>query len=141
MDGGCRRLCRAFCFCRSQERGHSIQTPERLVMASVLCTGADRVLLETRRLLLERGGHNVVAVKNEPELLDACTRHQFDVAVIGQGVSVPVKHRIRSIVRERCPGTKILELYPPYTGRVLSDADDWLEVPAAVPSDLPARVT
>lgn len=110
-------------------------------MALVLCTGTDPVLMRTRELLLERVGHTVIKAMNDKELVEACERHKFDVAVIGQTLSADVKKRAAALVRECCPGAKLLELYSISRGRVLDDADSWLEVPADVPQDLAERVT
>lgn len=40
------------------------------------------------------------------------------------------------LIRECCPGVKLLELYPPYIGKVLDDTDSWLAVPAETPNEL-----
>ena len=109
-------------------------------MASVLCTGVDQSLLTTRRLILERAGHQVTTAHNEQELIAACTTGHFDVAVVGQTVTPRVKRRVLTLLREQCPGIKVLELFTPSTGRELADADDWLLVPAEVPADLAQRV-
>jgi hypothetical protein len=42
-------------------------------VALVLCTGIDPVLMETRKLILERSGHKVMSATAEPELENACT--------------------------------------------------------------------
>jgi hypothetical protein len=110
-------------------------------VAHVLCTGVDRALLTTRKLLLERGGHTVVTASNERELTDACSRQNFGVAVIGQTVAPSEKRRIGCLLREKCPGAKVLELYSPHLGKLVPDADDWLVVPTEVPVDLAQRVT
>jgi hypothetical protein len=109
-------------------------------MATVLCTGADRVLNETRCLILRQAGHTVVPAMGEQEVIAACTQNQFDVAVIGQVISTSQKKRIFSFLRQHCPTTKILELYAPFSGRALHGADDWLEVPAQVPTELAIHV-
>jgi len=109
-------------------------------VALVLCTGTDDVLITTRKLILEQAGHQAVAARDESELLAACAEHEFDVAVIGQNVSANQKRRINAIVRAHCPESKVLELFSPSMGRILEDADDWLEVPADIPTDLPRRV-
>jgi hypothetical protein len=90
--------------------------------------------------MLEAAGHTVVTVLDETSLISACKKQSFDIAVIGQTVSRNVKHRIAMLVKQHCPEVKILELYPPYTGKVLDDADMWLVAPAEVPEDLVARV-
>jgi CheY-like chemotaxis protein len=110
-------------------------------MALVLCSGADKALLQTRRYILEAAGHTVVTVSDEPTLLAVCKKHTFDVAVIGQSTAPKIKHRIVSLVREHCPDVKVLELYYPHLGRVLENADAWLATPTDVPRDLADRVT
>jgi CheY-like chemotaxis protein len=109
-------------------------------MALVLCTGVDKALLESRRLILESAGHNVVPVTDEATMIAACKQQSFDVVVIGQTVSPNVKRRVSTLIRQHCPDAKILELYPLYAGKVLEDADSWLEVPADVPKELADRV-
>jgi hypothetical protein len=109
-------------------------------MALVLCTGIDKALLDSRRLILEHAGHIVVSATDEQTLTNACQKHSFDVAVIGQTVSANMKHRIASLVKQHCPDAKILELYPLYAGKTLKDADSWLAVPADVPKELADRV-
>jgi hypothetical protein len=51
-----------------------------------------------------------------------------------------MKREIASLIRENCPGAKVLELYQPHVGKAVSDADSWLLVPADIPSDLADRV-
>jgi CheY-like chemotaxis protein len=109
-------------------------------MARVLCTGVDPSVVRTRQLILERAGHAVVAAMDEASLLSACKENQFEVAVVGQTVSAQLKRRIARLVRECCPGAKLLELYSLSTGKVLDDADSWLEVLADVPQELATRV-
>jgi hypothetical protein len=109
-------------------------------MALVLCTGADKALLQTRKFILESAGHTVMTITDEKSLLAACETHTFDVAVIGQSTGPRMKHRIAALVREHCPEAKVLELYQPHLGRELADADAWLATPADVPRDLADRV-
>ena len=109
-------------------------------MALVLCTGIDPVLLKTRRLILERAGHEVVTVTDEPSLLAACKKYPVDVAVIGQTMSIRMKRHIAALIRENCPDVKILELHREYQDKALDDADSWLEVPIDIPKDLADRV-
>ena len=109
-------------------------------MALVLCTGVDKVLLETRKLILEHAGHTVVSVSDEPSLVRACQNHSFDVAVIGQTVSANMKRHVASIIKQNCEGVKLLELYPQFSKQVLSEADAALSVPVDIPHDLADRV-
>lgn len=110
-------------------------------MALVLCTGTDHVLMETRRMLLEKFGHQVITAANEREIRAACKFHSFDVAVIGQGASPSAKKRILMLIRAVCPVASVLELYTVFSNRVLETADAWLEVPADGPETLPRRVS
>ena len=110
-------------------------------LALVLCTGVDAILMETRRLILERAGHAVVSAMNEREVTTACMMNRFQIAVIGQSVSTQSKRSIAHLVRQHCPSAKILELYSSYEDRVLNDEDSWLEVPANIPNDLGDEVT
>ncbi|HEY2364035.1 MAG TPA: hypothetical protein VGK36_23145 [Candidatus Angelobacter sp.] len=109
-------------------------------MALVLCTGIDPSVVRTRQLILERAGHEVVPVLDEASLIKACQQNKFDVAVVGQTFSPKIKRRIAGVIRECCQGTKMLELYTISTGRILEDADSWLEVLADVPQELAVRV-
>jgi CheY-like chemotaxis protein len=110
-------------------------------MAKVLCAGADRILVETRVLILRGAGHTAVPAMGDHEILAACQEDGFDVVVIGQA-NMPKrdKQRVLEIVRQHCSDVKVLELYSPATGRSLKSADAWLEVPALVPTDLALHV-
>ena len=94
-----------------------------------------------RKLILEQAGHAVTTALSEREVVSACEQGSFEVVVIGQAVSREQKSRIFSLVRQSCPTAKILELYPPYWGKILPQADDWLQVPLDVPPELADRVT
>lgn len=109
-------------------------------MALVLCTGADPVLLETRKLILEEAGHIVISARDHRTVMAACKHRIFDVAVIGQSVSPDNKRLLAALVRRHCRSTQILELHYIYEGRAVEDADSWLEVPVDVPQDLAERV-
>jgi CheY-like chemotaxis protein len=110
-------------------------------MALVLCTGKNPVLIQTRKLILERAGHSVVCCNDEQQLVAACEKHAFDVAVIGQTVSRKDKRHMALLIRQSCPSIKILELYVPYEGKMVEDADSWMEAPLEAPDDLAVRVT
>jgi PleD family two-component response regulator len=109
-------------------------------MALVLCTGIDEAQLQARRLILERAGHRSVSVTDAKTLTTVCEKYSFDVAVIGQAVSPNMKRRIASLVRQHCPDARILELCQPNEGKVLTDADSWLNFPADVAKKLADRV-
>jgi DNA-binding response OmpR family regulator len=111
-------------------------------VSNVLNTGTDNTLIQARAAALKQSGHAVVSVTNEIDLLDACKRTRFDVAVIGQALSAMPKQRVLSLVRTHCQKVLILELYTAREGKILRDADDWLEVPAEIVGDeLVERVT
>jgi CheY-like chemotaxis protein len=109
-------------------------------MALVLCTGVDKAVVETRKLILEAAGHTVVTAMDEMSLVEVCKKHSFNIAVVGQMISRKMKHRIATVIKQYCPDVKILELYPPYTGKILDYADSWLVVPADIPEELTDRV-
>ncbi len=110
-------------------------------MALVLCTGTDDGLMQTRKLILERAGHQVVPATDLKTVERACEQTDFDVVVLGQTVSSWEKRRITELARQRCRDAKILELHRPgYASKHVLDADDWLEVPAEIPDDLAKRV-
>ena len=97
-------------------------------MSLVLNTGVYPPLLETRRLVLEHAGHIVITKAQDAEIVKACRNYEFDVVVIGQSASAPVKRRIFRLVRRHCQSAKVLELTSPDSGKALEDADSWLEV-------------
>lgn len=110
-------------------------------MALVLCSGVDLALMNTRKLIIESVGHRVVLGIGEPGIASVCKKHKFDVAVIGQAITTKEKKHIMALIRQHCPSAKILELYPSYEGKVLEDADSWLEVPVNIPARLAETVT
>ena len=52
-------------------------------MAVVLCTGAEESLLQTRALMLEQAGHDVMTAMTMSAVTTAC-KNNPDVAVIGE---------------------------------------------------------
>jgi hypothetical protein len=108
-------------------------------MATVLCTGVQPKLLESRKLLLEQAGHIVITALNEGQIVSACSEFRFDVVIIGQVVQSGLKHDWSTLVRRYCPSAKVLEVYLPGTALAVKDADDWL-ASSAVPTELVARV-
>lgn len=108
-------------------------------MALVLCTGVHATVTQTRHLILANAGHSVVAAVNEKQVQEACRKHRFQVAVIGQSRTPRAKQEWSALIRHSCPSIKILEVYAPASGRILKDADDWLEAPV-LPNDLAAHV-
>ena len=109
-------------------------------MALVLCTGVDPVLLKTRKLILQSAGHRVITAMDESAIAKACGQHAFEVAIIGQTAPESVKRRIMMLIRTNCPAARVLELYRFSIGKILEDADAWLEVPSDLPQELAERV-
>ncbi len=108
-------------------------------MPLILCTGVDKRLIEMRKLVLEKAGYTVVALR-ESAVAEACKKHSFDVAVIGQALSPLDKTRIFVLIRQKCRDTKILELSRSRDEVVLANADDYVVIAADVPLNLVQRV-
>lgn len=98
-------------------------------MATVLCTGSNGGITSTRKLILEEAGHTVVAAMSSPEIIAACHDFQFHVAVIGESGHSERSLEWAALIRERCPGVKIVEIYPPQLGASLPSSDARLESP------------
>ncbi len=49
-----------------------------------------------------------------------------------QQIRVGSLSRILRLVRQHCPSAKILELLASTTGKILAEADNWMEVPSDV---------
>jgi hypothetical protein len=107
----------------------------------ILNTGVYPPLLETRKLVLEQAGHVVITRTEEGEIARACEEYQFDVVVIGQSASAPVKRRILHQVRRHCRSVKVLELFSSDFGKALPGADSWLEIDPMEADELPVRVS
>lgn len=110
-------------------------------MALVLCTGNDKALMNTRKLLLESSGHRVITALTAKAAQDACEHHAIDVVVIGQAMHDQHKTTIFDLVRKLRPQAKVLELHDPFQKPGLPTADDWLAVPSDVPSELAEHVS
>lgn len=108
-------------------------------MALVLCTGVHTTLVHTRKLILERADHTVVAALDQSSLEAACRQHNFDVVVICQSGSPALKREWMGLVRRHRPSAKVLEVYTRDTGSALPEADSWLEAPTA-PEELADRL-
>ena len=110
-------------------------------MATVLHIGPSLELMKTRKLLLERAGHTVLSATHVRDVTDACSSRRIDVAVICQTVIPAEKQHALEVVREHCPDAKILSLYTRGSGKSLSGADAWMEVPPETPSELADHVS
>jgi PleD family two-component response regulator len=92
-------------------------------------------------MILEQAGHTVVVATDQRTVEAACEQYSFDVVILDQCIPPIAKRLMASIIRQRYPSTRILELHLAYHDSSLRDADSWLEVPARVPQDLSERVT
>jgi len=110
-------------------------------VACVLCVGTDELLMDTRRLLLQRAGHTVVIAADLRIIEAACHERRFDVVVLGDALVPPEKRRVADLVHEVCAGARILELHKVNQRPAVSDADDWMESPAEVPASFAERVS
>lgn len=108
-------------------------------MATILCAGVHEGLVHTRRLILEGAGHVVVTAMSSPEIITACQKFKFNVAVIGHSSDPNTKREWATLVQKHCPSTKILEIVLPHHDPSISSADAWLEAPA-IPEQLAERV-
>jgi hypothetical protein len=97
-------------------------------MSLVLNIGVYPPLLETRKLVLEHAGHVVITRTEDSEIAGACEEYQFDVVVIGQSASAPIKRRILRQICRHCGSVKVLKLFSSDSGKALLGADSWLEV-------------
>lgn len=94
-------------------------------MALILCIGSEPEILENRREAMEKAGHTVLIARNKQELQDACRRNNIAVAVLGSHMSDNMKRNVADLLREHCPGSKIIELCDEPHGRAIEDADSW----------------
>jgi hypothetical protein len=85
-------------------------------MALVLCTGTQE-LLSLALPVLQKAGHGVIAAGGLNEIEAACASNMFDVVGIGPRFFVPEKNRTLALVREKCPGAKVLEVFWPESQR------------------------
>jgi CheY-like chemotaxis protein len=107
-------------------------------MATILCTGDEPLLLETRKLILQKKGHTVVSAQDQSSVLAICQQHSIDVAVIGECGRPERKREIAAIIRRHFPAVKILELHGIYQSKIIKDPDSTLAMPPEMP-DLLAR--
>jgi len=63
----------------------------------ILGIGMNDAAMESRKLVLERAGHNVTQARDLREVRAACEARSFDVVVIGQWVNFE-----REATRHRC---------------------------------------
>ena len=76
----------------------------------ILCIAATEPILQTRQLLLERNGYQVVPALNFRQVEEACREGNFDLAVVGQEIEAKIKKAIGIKMRELRPQAPILEM-------------------------------
>lgn len=75
------------------------------LMARILSVSYDISLLESRRLILESIGHEVVSALSFFEALKACqSQKDFDLFILGHSISREDKEALVSAFRAHCPG-------------------------------------
>lgn len=109
-------------------------------MATVLCTGVQPALTQTRKMILESRGHIAVTAHSAAEIVAACHDFRFDVTVIGQCPNARLKRDWLALIRRHCFSVRVIEVYMTSAGRALQDADEWLESPVD-PARLSERVS
>lgn len=102
-------------------------------MATILCTGDEPLLLETRKLILQKKGHTVVSAQDQSSVLAICQQHTIDVAVIGECKQPEKKKQMAVLIRRHCPSVKILELHGIYQSKILKDPNSTLAMPPEMP--------
>jgi hypothetical protein len=80
------------------------------VTHTILCISANDAILQTRKLLLEKNGYQVIPALNFREVEDACRSGNFDMALIGQDIEAKPKKALGFKIRELCPRVLILEM-------------------------------
>lgn len=103
--------------------------------ADILCVGIDNAAMQTRLLILERAGHNVIQARDLRRVKTACETISFDIAILGQSLSGNEKKRIIDVVIACCKTAKILELHTGIAPE-LTEADAHLQVSAMDPEVL-----
>ncbi len=81
-----------------------------LVSHTILCISANDAILQTRKLLLEKNGYQVIPALNFREVEEACRTGKFDLALIGQDIEAKPKKALGFKIRELCPKVSILEM-------------------------------
>ena len=105
----------------------------------VLCVSYDVALLTTRRLLLERAGHEVKPASSFREASAQCKKGNLNLLILGHSIPLGDKTALVRIFRAYCPAP-ILSLQIPGEEKT-PDADyyafspapeDWLQLVAAI---------
>lgn len=106
-----------------------------MARADILCIGMDDASMQTRRLVLERAGHQVIQARDLRQVKTACENISFGIAILGQSLNSSEKKRIADVVLASCKTAKILELHTGIAPE-LPEADAHLQVGAMEPKGL-----
>jgi CheY-like chemotaxis protein len=106
-------------------------------MLTVFQIGEDRLLLETRRRVLESMGLTVVTLNSAEEMLDRSLQLRFDLAILCHTVPANRRKKNAATLRRANPAAPILLVGRGTAGRV---ADGDVAIDAIVDPD-PERLT
>ena len=107
----------------------------------ILCISATDAILQTRKLLLERHGYEVVPALNFRDVEAACKDANFDLALVGHDLEARIKKALGAKIREHCSGVPILEMCrysPEIEGATFTVSDSPAELIQAI-SDILER--
>ena len=80
------------------------------VARRILCVANTEAILETRKLLLQQHGFNVVPALNFRDVEQACKLQDFDLVLVGQTFEPRIKKAIALKIREHCRDVPIVEM-------------------------------
>lgn len=101
----------------------------------ILCIGIDNAAMQTRLLILEQAGYQVIQARDVRRVKTACENISFAIAILGQSLNGNEKKRISDVVMACCKTAKILELHTGIAPE-LPGADAHLQVVAMAPEVL-----
>lgn len=76
----------------------------------ILCISTTEAILQTRKLLLQRNGYEVISARNFKEVEDACRQRNFDLALVGHDMEPKIKKAVGLKIRQYLPQAPILEM-------------------------------
>jgi len=80
-------------------------------LAQILHVGTNEAVMATRRVILERAGHEVTLAHDLREVIVACERNDFDLVILGQALPGKEKQRVVHTVLEHCKLVRFLEYH------------------------------
>jgi len=79
--------------------------------ARLLSISDNRTVLQTRHLILQQAGFDVVSVADMQELTGALAQGEFDLFILGHSLPAKEKLRVYHLVQGHSQATPVLELY------------------------------